>query len=282
MAVREDGAELTEYERRVVAELRAGGTRARLVELPILRSSGLRRWHRQFRREVQAEARERGLTYLDTSIIAKTVAATFVPCTVIGFFAGLGGILIIPFIIATIVFGERTRVWLSRAGRETLARWLGVRLWLEAHEVFADLPPASVTVWVAISPTAPPWTSSGRPPFGPRRPPRSFDQRLAAHSAEASSVPAQPRRVPQRASITMTILAEPMIIETLRRPEPTTRGPRPADAACGALPLSRQWVELAGGWHGRAGRDRRSAVSSGRLAVARPVLHCGWAATARC
>jgi serine/threonine protein kinase len=54
----------------------------------------------------------------------------------------------------------------------------------------------------------------------------------------------------------MTILAEPMIIETLRQPEPTTRGPRPAAAASGTLPLSRPWVEpLGGGTAERAGFD---------------------------
>jgi hypothetical protein len=140
-------ATLTAYERRVLAELRAVARGTRLSALPVLRAAGRRRWHRQFRSEVQADARGRGLTYLDTSIVSKTIAATFVPCTVLGFFAGLGAILVIVYIVATIVVGERSRVWLTRDGREALGRWLGVRSWLQAHEVFADLPPAAVTVW---------------------------------------------------------------------------------------------------------------------------------------
>jgi hypothetical protein len=140
-------ADLTPYERRVFDELRAAGKGARLSEVPALRPTGARRWHRRFRREVQADARERGLTYLDTSIIAKIVAATFVPCSVISLFAGFGVIVVLVYVVAMFVVGERSRVWLSPNGRETLARWLGVRAWLEAHEVLADLPPASVAVW---------------------------------------------------------------------------------------------------------------------------------------
>jgi hypothetical protein len=140
-------ASLTAYERRVLAELRAVPRGTRLSELPVLEATGRRRWHRQFRSEVQADARGRGLTYLDTSIMSKTIAATFVPCTVMGFFAGLGAVLIIGYIVATIVVGERSRVWLTGDGRAVLGRWLGVRNWLQAHEVFADLPPAAVAVW---------------------------------------------------------------------------------------------------------------------------------------
>lgn len=51
------------------------------------------------------------------------------------------------FIVGTVVVGERTRVAIAPRGREALARWLGVRSWLQAHEVFVDLPPAAVTVW---------------------------------------------------------------------------------------------------------------------------------------
>jgi Predicted membrane protein (DUF2207) len=138
---------LTAYERRVLAELRAVPRGTQLSALPMSQPTGMRRWHRQFRREVQADARGRGLTYLDTSIVSKTIAATFVPCTVIGFFTGLGAILVVVYIVATIVVGERSRVWLTRDGREALGRWLGVRSWLQAHEVFADLPPAAVAVW---------------------------------------------------------------------------------------------------------------------------------------
>jgi hypothetical protein len=147
LAVRESTIPLTPYESRVLTELRRAGTGVRLASMPMLQATGLRRWHRLFRREVQAEARERGLTYLDTSILTKTIASTFVPFSVCGFFAGLGPIVVVIYIVATIVVGERSRVWLTRDGRAVLSRWLGVRGWLHAHEVFADLPPAAVAVW---------------------------------------------------------------------------------------------------------------------------------------
>jgi hypothetical protein len=147
LGVREVAGEVSAYERLVLDELRSLPPRSQLARLAILQPGGMRRWHRQFRREVRADARRRGLTFLDTSIIAKSVAATFVPCTVIGLFTGIGAILVIVYIALTIVVGERSRVWLTAEGRSVLARWLGVRDWLQAHEVFADLPPAAVTVW---------------------------------------------------------------------------------------------------------------------------------------
>jgi hypothetical protein len=60
----------------------------------------------------------------------------------------------------------------------------------------------------------------------------------------------------------MTILAEPMIIETLRRPAaPTTAGPRPGAAALDPLPPSRPWVELLGGGTAERAGFRVPAVS---------------------
>jgi hypothetical protein len=147
MDVRPGVGGLAPYEQRVLTELQAHGRRPRLTEMAFLQPSGMRRWHRQFQREVCADAKERGLTFVDTSILTKAIAATFVPCTVGGFAIGLGGLMVIVYVVATIVVGERTRVWLSAQGRDVLARWLGVRGWLTAHEVFADLPPAAVAVW---------------------------------------------------------------------------------------------------------------------------------------
>jgi len=138
---------LTAYERRVMAELRALARGTRLAALAVLQPTGRRRWHRQFRSEVQADARERGLTYLDMSIVSKTITATLVPCAVLGYGAGLVPIVAILYIVAMVVAGERSRAWLTGDGREALGRWLGVRSWLQAHEVFADLPPAAVAVW---------------------------------------------------------------------------------------------------------------------------------------
>ena len=61
------------------------------------------------------------------------------------------------------------------AGRTVAAHWLGVRDWLRGHEQFADLPPAAVAVWDAISATAP---RSARPTC--QRDPRPGHGRPAA------------------------------------------------------------------------------------------------------
>jgi uncharacterized membrane protein len=89
------------------------------------------------------------LTRLDASILATIFNSAFVPCTLCSFAVGPGGalIVIVVYIVGVSVVGERMRVWLSEAGREALAHWLGVRHWLRAHEVFADLPASSVNVW---------------------------------------------------------------------------------------------------------------------------------------
>jgi hypothetical protein len=69
--VRRTGAALTAYEERVMREIEGKfGTLAapvRLSSLAFLQPQGMRRWHRQFRKEVQADARQRGLTRLDAT-----------------------------------------------------------------------------------------------------------------------------------------------------------------------------------------------------------------------
>jgi hypothetical protein len=147
LATAEIGGELNAYERRILDEVTRAGRGARLFDQPWLHREGQRRWYRQFRREVRDDARARGLTFVDTSILTRTVAASFVPCSILGFMAGRGAIVILVFVVATVVIGERSRVWLTRQGRDRLADWLGLREWLVAHAVFADLPPAATTVW---------------------------------------------------------------------------------------------------------------------------------------
>ena len=147
-----DVGDLTPYERMVMDELRVAGRvgePVRMATLGFLRPRGMRRWHRRFRRAVQADARERGLTRLDMAMMSTIVNSGAVPCILGGFVCGQGGaiLMIIVFVVASIVIGERTRVWLSDAGRVSLANWLGVREWLRAHEVFADLPASAVAVW---------------------------------------------------------------------------------------------------------------------------------------
>jgi hypothetical protein len=147
LATHEIDGELTTYERRVLDELRPCPPRTVLFGLPFLQPKGMRRWHRQFRREVQEEARGKQLTFLDSSIMGKAVMACATPCGVIGFFGGLGPFVILLFVVLIPIYNGRSRAWLTVAGRSALGRWLGVRLWLQAHEVFAELPPAAVAIW---------------------------------------------------------------------------------------------------------------------------------------
>lgn len=155
---------LTAYERVVLVRI-AGLAESGMVPLAALAfrdKAQSRRWWEELRAAVVKDARLRGLsrrrltpmvvtafnlTALAIAVLAGfTVfhhawptprhdgrAAIFVAVAVCGVLVGL----------ASRDHGERD----TAAGRQSAARWLGVKDWLRAHESFADLPPASVAVW---------------------------------------------------------------------------------------------------------------------------------------
>jgi hypothetical protein len=156
--------ELLPYERRVLDRVRtlAVGRVLPVSALTFRDPQRAGQWNRRLHREVVADARARGLSrrrFSPAVVTALTAIAA----------AGGAGVA-----IAAVRIGTRTDsldpvnaisigalVWLflagvagrpagerdTAAGRAAAARWLGVREWLRAHEEFADLPPAAVTVW---------------------------------------------------------------------------------------------------------------------------------------
>jgi predicted membrane protein DUF2207 len=66
---------------------------------------------------------------------------------------GIGFALMMAAIVAGVTLaGDIRDERLTPQGRRVARHWAGVRSWLRGHEAFADLPPASVTVWDSYLP----------------------------------------------------------------------------------------------------------------------------------
>ena len=55
-------------------------------------------------------------------------------------------------VVGVLLAGDIRNEGLTAEGRRVARHWTGVRSWLRGHEAFADLPPASVTVWDSYLP----------------------------------------------------------------------------------------------------------------------------------
>ncbi|MGW3043938.1 DUF2207 family protein [Kitasatospora sp. NPDC001159] len=154
-----DASGLTPYERRVLARIteQAGESGAPIGAIAFRAQERASSWNGALRREIVAEARLRGLSR--PRFAPLLASALFVAAFGPGVLFALGGITgghsvrgaitvgvlaAIPLVyLLTKASGERaTRFGLERAGH-----WAGVQSWLRAHEDFAQLPPAAVTVW---------------------------------------------------------------------------------------------------------------------------------------
>ncbi|MCX5384438.1 DUF2207 domain-containing protein [Streptomyces sp. NBC_00083] len=154
-----DAGDLTPYERRVlhrVAE-RAGATGAPIGAIAFRAEERATSWNSELRQEIIAEARLRGLSRprfgrILAGALLVTLFVPGAPFTVAAVSGGHGiraavfvGVLpaVVLMWLLKRALGERaTRRGLDRAGH-----WAGVASWLHAHEEFAQLPPAAVTVW---------------------------------------------------------------------------------------------------------------------------------------
>jgi hypothetical protein len=160
----DEPGELTRYERRVLDRVRGLAVDGVLpvTALTFRNAQRARRWNRHLHHEVVADARARGLSrrrlsVAVVSVLSVVAAVTAAGVTVAAFRSALRdedsdvlgafwvGVLVWVALsaLAGRPLGERD----TPAGRDVAARWLGVRAWLRAHEQFADLPPAAVTVW---------------------------------------------------------------------------------------------------------------------------------------
>ncbi|GAA3269766.1 DUF2207 domain-containing protein [Dactylosporangium vinaceum] len=118
-------------------------------------------WTKRLNAAIVADARSRGLSQRRFSKPVVTALSVFalVPAFALTLAALLynrrtGGDSGVSFVLGIFMWfalfyvagksrGERD----TPAGRQAAARWLGLKAYLRAHESFADLPPAAVTVW---------------------------------------------------------------------------------------------------------------------------------------
>jgi hypothetical protein len=163
--LREAATGLKPYEQRVadrVGAVAVGGV-VPVTALTFRDADQAKRWTRRLRAEVVAEARSLGLSRrrFGSAAVAALVAVAAVAATLVAVAAArygmrsadddVVGTVIVAWLFTFVLLaglssrypGERD----TPAGRTAAARWLGVRDWLRRHEEFANLPPASTTVW---------------------------------------------------------------------------------------------------------------------------------------
>jgi hypothetical protein len=172
---RADPAGLTAYERRVLQRVTPprGVRPFTLADLDRRHAEDGHEWHARVLAEVRQDATDRGLVLAGGQSAAGVVLMLgFVGLTVLscltGFaimeFLGLDermhpiaqlvgmGVFVLLLCAAAIaatthLAGDVRGARLTPEGRRVAGHWAGVATWLRAHEAFADLPPASVTVW---------------------------------------------------------------------------------------------------------------------------------------
>ncbi|OAR22654.1 hypothetical protein A8W25_23920 [Streptomyces sp. ERV7] len=154
-----DAEDLTPYERRVLTRVaeRAGETGAPIGAIAFRAEERAKSWNSALRQEIVVEARLRGLSRARFApLLALALFVTlFAPGALFAVAAvsgghGIRGALVVGFLPALPLMWLLTRALGERAtprGRERAGHWAGLQAWLHAHEDFAQLPPAAVTVW---------------------------------------------------------------------------------------------------------------------------------------
>ncbi|MEU1350613.1 hypothetical protein [Streptomyces sp. NPDC005795] len=114
-------------------------------------------WNAELRKEVIGEARLRGLSRFRFSPLLSSafLFGAFVPGTLFTSAAVMGGhnvraalaVGVAPAVALMFLLAKSMGERATPRGRERAGHWAGLRAWLTAHEDFAQLPPASVTVW---------------------------------------------------------------------------------------------------------------------------------------
>ncbi|MDI6100079.1 DUF2207 domain-containing protein [Actinoplanes sp. NEAU-A12] len=168
-------AGLTSYEQRVLdrVDVAPGVRPLTLADLARRHARDGQSWHERLVIAVREEAIAHGLIRVGTTppamvvlivglmllLILSCVPGVFV-IDLVGMTDRLGstgvgiGVLGVAFVLMMIAIfivvqlgGEIRDDRLTAAGRRVARHWAGVGRWLRSHEAFADLPPASVTVW---------------------------------------------------------------------------------------------------------------------------------------
>ncbi|WP_438296026.1 DUF2207 family protein [Streptomyces sp. HUAS TT7] len=154
-----DAGPLMPYERRVLDRVveRAGDAGAPIGAIAFRAEERAKSWNSELRQEIVAEARLRGLSRarfappLATALYGTAFApGVLFSVAVVSGGHGIRGALLIGAAPAVALMWLLARVLGERAtprGLERAGHWAGVAAWLHAHEEFAQLPPAAVTVW---------------------------------------------------------------------------------------------------------------------------------------
>ncbi|WP_168712733.1 DUF2207 domain-containing protein [Streptomyces sp. A0958] len=150
---------LMPYELRVLERVTAAATNggAPIGAIAFRDEKRAASWNTALRREVIAEARLRGLSrYRFAPLLVSALLVTaFVPGALFAVAVITGGhnvraacvLGVAPGAALAFLLGKSLGERATSKGLEKSAHWAGLRAWLTAHEDFARLPPASVTVW---------------------------------------------------------------------------------------------------------------------------------------
>ncbi|HEY8473479.1 MAG TPA: hypothetical protein VIL37_12705 [Natronosporangium sp.] len=156
--------ELTPYERRVLNRIWALSVDGVIpvTALTFRNEKEAKSWTKRLHKEVIADARARGLSrrrfgpqIVSALMAVAALAAVGLTLATLRFElraedSDPGAAFVLGFfsfgLLGAVVSGQRGERD-TPAGQAAAAKWLGVRDWLRGHEEFADLPPASVTVW---------------------------------------------------------------------------------------------------------------------------------------
>jgi hypothetical protein len=173
-------AGLTSYEQRVLdrVDVAPGVRPLTLADLARRQAQDGQSWHERLVLAIRDDAIARGLIRVGATppamvvliiglmllVVLSCVPGVFVinlagmtdPLGSTGIAIGMlcsGFVLMLLSIFAVVQLGGEIRDdRLTAEGRRVARHWAGVGRWLSGHEAFADLPPASVTVWDAYLP----------------------------------------------------------------------------------------------------------------------------------
>ncbi|GAA1357780.1 DUF2207 family protein [Streptomyces beijiangensis] len=114
-------------------------------------------WNGALRKEIVADARLRGLSRYRFAplLVSALMTSSFVPGALFAVAVVMGGhnlraalfLGVAPGGVLTFLLGKTLGERATPKGLERAGHWAGLRAWLTAHEDFAQLPPAAVTVW---------------------------------------------------------------------------------------------------------------------------------------
>ncbi|MER7728770.1 hypothetical protein [Streptomyces sp. NPDC096323] len=151
--------DLMPYEQRVLARVaaRAVNGGAPIGAIAFRDDKRAAAWNTELRKEVIAEARLRGLSRFrfPRLLAGALMFSAFVPGALFTVAAVMGGhnlraaaaVGVAPGAALVYLLGRSMGERATPQGLERAGHWAGLRAWLTAHDDFARLPPAAVTVW---------------------------------------------------------------------------------------------------------------------------------------